>query len=371
MNRSVSLVLAAVCLVPLAVRADPKTAEDWYKEGANQYNLGNFDKAVDAFKQGFELETNENKKPAYLYNVAQAYRQENKCKEAVFFYKRFLALKQNVKPTTRAEVEKLIAEGEDCEKKQDALAKQPPQDTLHPDDRSGTGAGSGDAGAGAGAGSGSAAPTGPTAKQIADKNDGDDDGDDSGDQGVAKSTTPSPAPKLISARLLGGAAKVSAGDLAFPVQPTFTLIAGYPLAIGNGIELDLGAAFAFTPVPYTNTITNATKSASFISALANVGATYTVAPKIGVRADVGAGVLVFSGIDEMGNPFTEGGAPTSGALAMFALRAGVSAEYAVTPNIAVTVAPITFSYSPPKDGLRMDIKSIDRLDFMVGVGYRM
>lgn len=368
MNRSVSLVLAAVCLVPLVVRADPTTAEGWYKEGANQYNLGNFDKAVDAFKQGFELETDENKKPAYLYNVAQAYRQENKCKEAVFFYKRFLALKQNVKPTTRTEVEKLIAEGEDCEKKQEALAKQPPQDTLHPDDKSGTG--SGDASTGTGAGSGSAAPTGPGEKQIADKNDGDD-GDDGTDQGVEKSTTPSTSPKLISARLFAGAAKISAGSLDFPVQPTFTLIAGYPLAIGNALELDLGAAVAFTPVPFTNTITNASRSASFFSVLANAGATYTVAPKIGVRADVGAGVLVFSGIDEMGNPFTEGGAPTSGALAMFALRAGVSADYAVTPNLAITVAPITFSYSPPKDGLRMDIKSIDRLDFMVGVGYRM
>jgi tetratricopeptide (TPR) repeat protein len=347
------------------VRADPKTAEDWYKEGANQYNLGNFDKAVDAFKQGFELETNENKKPAYLYNVAQAYRQEGKCKEAVFFYKRFLALKQDVKASTRDKVEKLIAEADDCEKKQEALAQQPPQDTLHPDDKSGPG----DTGTGADSGSGSAAPTTPAPKQIADKNDGDDD--EGADQGVEKSTTTSAAPKVISARLFAGAAKISAGSLEFPVQPTFTLIAGYPLAIGNALEIDLGAAIAFTPVPFTNTITNANRSASFFSVLANAGATYTVASKIGVRADVGVGALVFSGIDEMGNPFTEGGAPTSGALAMFAVRAGVSAEYAVTPNLAVTVAPITFSYSPPKQGLRMDIKSIDRLDFMVGVGYRM
>ena len=366
MNRTLSLVLAA-CVIPLVARAEPKTAEDWYKEGADQYNLGNFDKAVDAFKQGFELETNENKKPAYLYNVAQAYRQENKCKEAVFFYKRFLALKQNVKPTTRAQVDKLIAEGEDCEKKQEALAKQPPQDTLHPDDRSGSGAGSGDAtgdhGAGAGSGAGNTA-----VKRIAEKND--DSGDD-GDEGVEKSATVAGAPKLVSARLYGGAAKISAGDLAFPVEPSFTLIAGYPLALGDQLQLDLGAAFAFQPVPFTNSITMAQKSGSFVSLLANVGATYAVAPKIGVGADVGAGVLVFGGIQDMGNPFTQGGAPTSGALAMFALRAGLSAEYAVTPNLAVTVAPITFSYSPPKQGMRSDIKSIDRLDFMVGVGYRM
>jgi outer membrane protein assembly factor BamD (BamD/ComL family) len=54
--------------------AQPKTPDDWYKEGETQYNLGNFEKAADAFKQGYSLETIENKKPAYLFNVAQAYR---------------------------------------------------------------------------------------------------------------------------------------------------------------------------------------------------------------------------------------------------------------------------------------------------------
>jgi hypothetical protein len=105
--------------------------------------------------------------------------------------------------------------------------------------------------------------------------------------------------------------------------------------------------------------------------LANVGATYLVAPRIGLRADVGIGALIFGGISEQGNPFTDMGAPTSGALTMFAVRAGVSADYAITPNIYATVAPFAFQYSPAKAGLRTDIKSITRMEFMVGVGYRM
>src|ERR1051325_210968 len=90
----------AILLVPALAWAQPRTADEWYKEGENQYNLGNFDKAVDAFKQGFSLETNESKKAAYLFNVAQAYRQANDCKNAQFFYRRYLALKENdtVKP---------------------------------------------------------------------------------------------------------------------------------------------------------------------------------------------------------------------------------------------------------------------------------
>ena len=37
--------------------AEPKTADEWYKEGENQYILGEYDKAAEAFKQGFGLET--------------------------------------------------------------------------------------------------------------------------------------------------------------------------------------------------------------------------------------------------------------------------------------------------------------------------
>ena len=56
---------------------------------------------------------------------------------------------------------------------------------------------------------------------------------------------------------------------------------------------------------------------------------------------------------------------------MFHLRVGVSGHFALTRNLTATVAPLTFSYSPAKDGLRDDIKSITAIDFMVGVGYRM
>ncbi|HMG23638.1 MAG TPA: tetratricopeptide repeat protein, partial [Kofleriaceae bacterium] len=103
-------ICAVVLLMPVLAWAEPKSADDWYKEGENQYNLGNFDKAVDAFKQAFSLENNESRKAVYLFNVAQSYRQANDCKNAYFFYKRFLSLKDadTSKPlpaTTRKQVE--------------------------------------------------------------------------------------------------------------------------------------------------------------------------------------------------------------------------------------------------------------------------
>ena len=56
---------------------------------------------------------------------------------------------------------------------------------------------------------------------------------------------------------------------------------------------------------------------------------------------------------------------------MFHLRIAASADYAITKNVLITAIPVAFSYSPPPNGLREDIKSITAIDFMIGLGYRM
>jgi len=57
MRKISNAVLLVLLLIPAAAPAwaAPRTADEWYEEGANQYTLGNFDKAIDAFKQGFSL----------------------------------------------------------------------------------------------------------------------------------------------------------------------------------------------------------------------------------------------------------------------------------------------------------------------------
>jgi tetratricopeptide (TPR) repeat protein len=372
--------LTVVCLlVPAIALADPKTADEWYKEGATQYNLGDFDKAVEAFKKGFELETNDSKKPAYLYNIAQAYRQAHRCSDAEFFYKRYLSLKDQdtAKPLEadkRAEIEGWIAEEEKCAQTETTIAQHRPDSTIKPD----------------GTGSGQTQPTTtkpvttttqPTTTKptttVATKT-GDDSGNGNGDDddarasgGVTKSTTAGAQPQLFVARLTGGVGKVEAGNLTVPIQGTFDLFAGYPIAINDQLEVDVGVNLGYMPVPFTNLMTNANATASLISALADAGATYMVTPAIGVRGDLGVGALIFSGMGDPGNPFTNNGAPTTGALGMLAVRAALSGDYAITPNLIATLVPIAFEYSPAKSGLRDDIKSIMSLDFMLGLGYRM
>ncbi|HEU0032653.1 MAG TPA: tetratricopeptide repeat protein [Kofleriaceae bacterium] len=346
MKRTISIVCALV-MVPVLAAAQPKSAEDWYKEGETQYNLGNFDKAVDAFKQGFALEPNDSKKAAYLFNIAQSYRQAKNCKDAVFFYKRYLALKETdtvkpLKPEKRQEIEDRIKELDECAKQQEALRTKPPEQNEKPD--------------------GDAKPDGSKPDQVATKPDGETDPDQQ-----VTATAPT-YPRVLSVRLVGGGAKLSTGNLNVPVQATFGLIGGYPLHISDQLGLEFGAGFTFTPVPFTNMVTNESGSGQFVGLMGNASATYEVAPKVGLRGDLGLGVLVINGVGE--SPFTDG-QPVTGALSSFHVRAGVSADYAFTPNLVGTVAPIAVSFSPSPKGFRDDISSIIALDFMVGLGYRM
>jgi hypothetical protein len=364
----------AMLLVPALAAAQPKSAEEWYKEGENQYNLGNFDKAVDAFKQGFALETNESKKAAYLYNVAQSYRQANDCKNALFFYRRFLVLKdadtaKPLAPKTRKEVEDRIAELDVCVQQATSISKKPPNNNLKPD---------GDAADKPEPAHKDPEPVRHDTPDAGHKPAGRKDvaaqtpseGDEPEDTGAG--TRPTGRPRLVSARLVGGASKVSAGDITVPVQASFGLIGGYPIPAGPKLTIEVGGAFTLTPVPYqkppVSGMAPATETAQLLGVMANAAATYEVAPKVGLRGDLGLGMLVFSNVSE--SQFTDG-APATGALTMFHLRLAASAEYAVTPNVVITAQPFAFTYSPPKDGLAKSIKSLTSIDFMVGLGYRM
>jgi hypothetical protein len=356
----------ALMLAPVLAWAEPRSAADWYKEGETQYSLQNFDKAVEAFKQGFALETEESKKPAYLFNVAQSYRQANDCKNAYFYYKRFLALwdKNAGKPlpsATRHQVEDRIKELEACAQQAAQISNKPPNSNLPPDGETERQA------------PGETPRKEPPSKRVGTaQGQGQGQGPGSnGDQdegaGVEASATPE-GPHLISARLIGGPSVVSAGKNSVPVQPTFALIAGYPIAVMPKLTVEAGAGLTFTPIPYDPKMPGGPKKTGMLwGVLANAAATYEVIPKLGLRLDLGLGALIFSGISE--SPFT-GGQTTTGALTMFHVRSAVSAEYAVTPNLVVIATPFGFTYSPPKSGLVADIKSITSFDFLVGVGYR-
>jgi tetratricopeptide repeat protein len=362
--RKISFAVLLLLISAAPAWAAPKTAGEWYDEGANQYTLGNFEKAIDAFKQGFSLEPDESKKANYLYNIAQAYRQVNDCKNALFFYKRFLALKANdtAKPLpakTRKAVEDFIADAENCVRQQTQLSQKPPVTNVPPDGEGSEKHASADRGRPPG----DTARQEPPRKEVAAAQKPAESDSDPEDTGVTQPVTGG-QPRIISARLIGGGSKVSAGSVSVPLQPTVGLVGGYPIPINPRLTVEAGVAFTFTPTPYQ--AGTMTKTGSLVGMMANGGATYEVMPKLGIRGDLGLGALLFGGIDQ--SQFTNN-APTTGALTMFHLRAAVSADYAITPNVVLTAMPGAFTYSPAAAGIAGG-GAIWSYDFMLGIGFR-
>jgi tetratricopeptide (TPR) repeat protein len=348
------VVACALAFVPALAAADPQTPEEWYKEGENQYNLGNFDAAVKAFKEGFSREPVESKKAVYLYNIAQSYRQAKNCSEAQFFYKRFLALKDNdtARPLAapiRKEVEDRIKELEECARQQEAIKNRPPDVQIKPDEDPNK------------------------TKPVDDPNKDpkkvgigtpEDEEEEEEPEKVEDGITGQPT--KVSARLIGGGSKISMGDVTVPLQATFGVTGGYPIPLNEKLTVEAGLGLRFTRVSWdAMATTGKTGTATLTAVMANGAVTYDVAPKMAVRGDLGLGLLFFGGTS--GSPFTGGAETEGGALAMFHLRAGGAFDYAITPNIVATV-PLAFSFSPKKEGVAAAIVSFD---FMVGIGYRM
>jgi tetratricopeptide (TPR) repeat protein len=344
--------LFALLLVPGLAYAQPKTSEEWYAEGESKYNLGDFDKAIEAFKQGFEVEIKPNKKAAFLFNIAQAYRQANQCKDAAFFYKRYVALRDQdtanpLEPDKRTEIEQRIAELESCIKDQQTIASKPPTNMMSP--------------------RGKPKPGGTVrGPEVANDEEGVDEPEE--DDKQEDSSAHEITPHVVTARLSGGAAVLNAGDLDIGVAATFALTAAYPAVVKNELQVDVGLALTFVPINYKAGGTNHT--ASFTSAFANGAASYELVPKFKVRGDLGVGAMFLGGVTTMGNPFTADGAPATGALAMFAVRFAASGDYAITKNLIATVTPFAVSMSPARSDMAMEIKSLTRFDFMIGIGYQ-
>ena len=112
------MTLAAVLM--LALSADADEAQRLYEEGARHYQVEEYEPAVEAFKRSYVLSKN----PGALYNLAQSYRFMGRCREAVRYYKLYLAEKP--KASDRAGVEGLIAKLGDCPEKEPEAKPAPP-----------------------------------------------------------------------------------------------------------------------------------------------------------------------------------------------------------------------------------------------------
>lgn len=360
-HRTPPLLAGLACLAAIAVLVCPRPAQAQpapddqselgviYRKGKTAYDLGNFEEAIKYFKQAYALQPHE----AHLYNIAQAYRQAGDCRNALFFYKRYVSV-GGEKARHYEVVQRRIKELTSSCKVIDDMKNQPPLDSMEP----GRGENARDDGTGAGTNADSRG-AGTTA-----------DGQNGGVSGSVLDARGESS--VLAASLELGPAILDLGELDISgAQLSGSAGVGYPLRFGK-VGFTLGGLVTYTRVPWVNErpAIDVEGVSHFIGLLANVGTRYWALDKLAVRLDLGAGLLLLGGLAR-DNVFIPEGTMATSALGMFQARAGVGAEYSLTDSLVLTVSPFIVSYSPPDDGLRAEIDKLVRFDFTIGFGYNL
>ncbi|MFT3713877.1 MAG: hypothetical protein QM817_39965 [Archangium sp.] len=122
------LVLVAAPAFAIDVDGGVGDAKSLYEEGARQYQVEQYDQAIEAFKKSYVLSAN----PGTLYNIAQAYRFKGEafCDEALKYFRSYLD--QKPKASDREQVEGLITKMKECVERQPPVAALTPPAIVEP-----------------------------------------------------------------------------------------------------------------------------------------------------------------------------------------------------------------------------------------------
>lgn len=309
-------------------------AKALYDKGNVQYNLGRWKEAIDLFTQAYEAYDD----PLILFNIGQAYRQDGNCSRAIFFYKRYLALKPNA--TNRPEVEKFIEKlqpGCVAEPEPKEQPKEQPKEIEQPKVET--------------------PPTIENPEPVPPEEE---------EEEVEETTE---HPRIVSLRAAVGGSYLSAGGDLDKLLLGISAGVAYPLHVDR-VGIEPGVLVSYSPVPWDNETLDASGTVGLVGLLGNAGITYPLGSGFGLRGDVGAGVLVLSGVSKAGNPFLEMGDTADGALSRFHLRVAAGVEFMVASGFILSAQPV-ISYSPKGSDLSSEISSITRFEALFGAGYRM
>lgn len=124
MTRLTFVIMALLLVGGVANAQNRAKARELFRQAQNHYKLGEFQPALDGFKEAYRNFED----PSLLFNIAQCERQLGHKHEALISYRMFLSEVPNA--PNRDEVEKVIATLEQAIK--DEAAPQPPQNTPQP-----------------------------------------------------------------------------------------------------------------------------------------------------------------------------------------------------------------------------------------------
>lgn len=116
---AVGLLVSTAAHGAQSVDEKERSARARFVQATKDYNLGNFDKALDEYKAVYELKPH----PALLFNIAQCYRQLGDYSAAAFYYRRYRDEAKAAGPDAQV-VNGLIAEVEAKERKRDAHQRE-------------------------------------------------------------------------------------------------------------------------------------------------------------------------------------------------------------------------------------------------------
>jgi tetratricopeptide (TPR) repeat protein len=131
------LLLALITIAGPAHADDKSAARDLYREAMRLYDVGEYRQSLEDFKKAY-LRFEE---PAFLFNMAQCYRQIGDKAEAVRTYRSYLRKVPDL--PNRDQIERLISSletaiHEDQQRASEAGAKSPKQPTTQPTPTTGT-----------------------------------------------------------------------------------------------------------------------------------------------------------------------------------------------------------------------------------------
>jgi hypothetical protein len=363
---SLGLVVAAIVASAAAPAQaqDAEKARQLFQQGSKYYDLGQFDKAIEAWQQGYDQKPD----PGFLYNIAQAYRQKQDATKAIFFYKGYL--RNSPKAHNRAEVEQKIA----------ALQKQanesgttpsttpPPGPTTPPPSN----------------GSATAPPPNANTPPPANGATGTPPPEPPPSSGVQPPPVPvdetpttiaqaAPPPSLLTDRRVDLTAGIGPGFWTSGVngeaKPSFVLTLGAARMFGaatSRFRFRLGALFGYTFLGANEDKSNVTFLSFLIDPTLDVRLTQS--GRWFVDVDFGLGLQMVTGLAARSKlldptvPWT-----VSGAQGMLETRLGAGVGYRLTPEIALFSSLAQMS-SSKKDHFYQPIK---RVEWLFGLAYRL
>jgi hypothetical protein len=333
---------------------DAQKARDLFTQGNTYFDLGQFDKAIDAWQNGYQLKND----PGFLYNIAQAYRTMGDAQKAIFFYKRYLS--NSPKARNRSEVEQKIEALQKQLSVQEQAKGLPPPGPFGPDNPGANGAAP------------ATEPPPPAANPEVVVTEGATGGGSRPTQGTANPSGivetgtgggAQPPAHRIDLRAAIGFDTWSSG-LQENAQPSFafTLAGGY--TFGNPaarVRFRLGALLGYTFLKETDS------KDSFTSFLIDPTIVVRLSPRMTLMGDFGIGVLSIGGLTPNSTLLESSSVTVNGSQALALIRVGVAAEYELTKNVSLFFWP-AYASSPKKANFYGDI---GRWELLAGVAYRL